>query len=122
MPAKIAVTVARRVTYLGTPYKLKESQWDGENIINSANASLLNTDLRHRMADLEKRITLANMDGIPVTPAFLKGTSSINLEAIRRAARQIEAALKPKETLESDTSRAARNVEFFVKKRKGKPI
>lgn len=74
-PLKIAVTVARKVTYIGTPYKLKETSWDGKEIINYKNAALLNTDLRNRIAELEKKITLGNMEGLPITGHFLKGTS-----------------------------------------------
>jgi integrase len=74
-PLKIAITVARKLTYIATPYRLKENQWDGAAIINYPNAHLVNVDLRKRISDLEKKITLATIEGMPLNGNLLRGTS-----------------------------------------------
>lgn len=69
----IAVTVARRVTYINTSYKIKASQWHENAVRDYPNFRLVNAKIRKQISDLEERITTWQLEGVPVTPRMLKG-------------------------------------------------
>lgn len=69
----IAITVARRVTYINTSYKIKPSQWAENAVKDYPNFRLINAKIRKQIADLEERITTWQLEGVPVTPRMLKG-------------------------------------------------
>ncbi|MDP4256333.1 MAG: site-specific integrase [Bacteroidota bacterium] len=75
-PLKIAVTINRKVTYLMTPHRITEDQWENGEVVKRPNAKLINADVRRRIAEKEKELMEASMQGRPITAAVIKGIVS----------------------------------------------
>lgn len=75
-PLKICLTINRKRTYISTSYRLLESEWNGEKIINRVNDKILNIALRKKIADLENLISLKQIEGRTITVKILKGNAT----------------------------------------------
>lgn len=72
---KIAVTVNRQVTYIGTGHAIHLDQWDDENrqVINHPNAKLINVSLKREVADIESRLIKNSLQEIQLSKNVIKG-------------------------------------------------
>ncbi len=93
---KICVTVKRKQSYLLTPYKLKDSQWDSISMkaIKVPNDKSINTYLRHQLSDIEKKVLQQLAMGRDVTSKFLKGGETDNFQAFAKEVRNDQKELK----------------------------
>jgi integrase len=85
-PLKICVTINRKRTYVKTPYKLKEGQWDEDKreVKNIANASIINAAIRKQITDLEKEILARQLDGRTISAQAIKHAPITNFYSFVR--------------------------------------
>lgn len=62
-PLMIALTVKRRVRYIGTNLRLKESQWHEGAVINYPNAAAANAVIRKQITEIEKDLLSRELAG-----------------------------------------------------------
>jgi len=72
---KIAVTVQRKVTYIPTPFRINIHQWNDANkaVVKHENANVMNVSIRRQIADIERELINAGMQGIQLTKRIIKG-------------------------------------------------
>ena len=69
---KICVTINRKQTYVSTPYRLTESEWDGTRIIGNQKANTFNAALRKQISEIEEKLNSNFIEGQQVTARSLK--------------------------------------------------
>lgn len=62
-PLMIAVTINRKVRYVGTNLRLKESQWSEGAVINYPNSTAANAVLRKKISEIEKELLSQELAG-----------------------------------------------------------
>lgn len=77
-PLYIVFTLQRSRTYIKTPYRVHEDNWNGKEVTGLHNAASINAALRKQMADLDKEIHERRMDGRSVTLQSIKRQPATN--------------------------------------------
>ena len=78
-PVMIAVTIARKVRYFKTPYRIEPTQWENNQVVRHANAVLINRAIRSQIHELERDILLREAEGETVTGRNVKQTKLVNV-------------------------------------------
>lgn len=86
-PLKIRVTINRKTTYFSTSYYLAVNQWKDDKIVNYPNEKIINVALRKKISDIEKDISLRQIEGRTITAKSLRG--NINDRSFEKFAAEV---------------------------------
>lgn len=71
-PIMIAVTIARKVTYVKTSFRVKADQWNGKDVVRHPHANKLNLKIKNQIHEIESNLLDINVPGKTPTPVQIK--------------------------------------------------
>jgi integrase len=102
-PLMIAVTLARKVRYFKTPYRIREGQWKDNQVIDHPNAGLINRALRAQVHELEADILGRDTAGELITSRTLKAPRQKDLfDFVTEVQKNMPAATRRRYTCEAN--------------------
>lgn len=71
-PIMIAVTIARKVTYIKTPFRVNKDQWNGKNVVNHSHQNKINQKIKTQIHEIESHLIDALQPGKTISTGQIK--------------------------------------------------
>lgn len=106
-PIMIAVTIARKVRFFKTAFRIRPEEWKNNQVANHSNASLINRAIRKQIDDMEAEILSRDAAGETVTGRTIKVNRLINVfDFVEEIKKNMPAATVRRYTCEANRLKA----------------